>query len=197
VLKTAKGVDQEKKPEEPQSYFPEDHEGVNYIYGGPNLYELRRKQKLTTREVMAVSPTTPEYLKWFKVPIPFDYSEHLDFVPKLRRYPLIVSPIIKDGKLNQVLVDGGSSLNILFLLTFDQMGLSRSILRPSQAPFHGIVPGAAATPIGQISLPITFGTRENFHLETIQFEVANFETACNAFLGWLAHSKFMAILQYA
>jgi hypothetical protein len=32
------------------------------------------------------------------------------------------------------------------------------LLCPSQAPFHGIVPGAAATPISQISLPITFGT---------------------------------------
>jgi hypothetical protein len=26
-------------------------------------------------------------------------------------------------------------MNILFLKTFDQMGLSRSLLRPSQAPF--------------------------------------------------------------
>jgi hypothetical protein len=32
--------------------------------------------------------------------------------------------------------------------TFDQMGLSRTMLCPSQAPSHGIVPGVAETPIG-------------------------------------------------
>jgi hypothetical protein len=96
---------------------------------------------------MAVSPTTLEYLKWSKVPITFDRSDHPDFVPKLGQYPLIVLPIVKDVKLNRVLVDGGSSLNILFLKTFDQMGLSRSLLCPSRAPFHGIIPSVAATPI--------------------------------------------------
>jgi hypothetical protein len=88
-------------------------------------------------------------------------------------------------------------LNILFRKTFDQMGLSRSMPRPSQAPFHGIVPGAAATLVGQISLPVTFETRENFRTENIQFEVVDFETAYNAFLGWPALSKFMAILHYS
>jgi hypothetical protein len=43
VLKTTKGVDQEKKPEEPKGDFPENHKVVNYIYGGPESYESRRK----------------------------------------------------------------------------------------------------------------------------------------------------------
>jgi hypothetical protein len=111
----AKGVDQEKKPEQPKGNFLEAHKKVNYIYGGPESYESRRKQKLTAREVMAVLPATPEYLKWSKVPITFNCSDYLDFVPKPGKYPLIVSPIIKDVNLNRVLVDGGSSLNILFL----------------------------------------------------------------------------------
>jgi hypothetical protein len=50
VLKTAKAADQEMKPEDPKGDFPE----VNYIFGGPYSYEPKRKQKLTTREVMAV-----------------------------------------------------------------------------------------------------------------------------------------------
>jgi hypothetical protein len=87
---------------------------------------------------MAVSLTTFEYLKWSEVPIAFDHSDHLDFVPKLGQYPLIVSPIVKHVKPNRVHVNGGSSLNILFLKTFDQMGLFRSLLCPSRAPFHGI-----------------------------------------------------------
>jgi hypothetical protein len=118
VLKTANGADQEKKPKEPKGDIPEVHNKVNYIYGGPESYESRRKQKLTARKVMAVSPATPEYLKWSEVPITFDRNDHPDIVPKSGRYPLIVSPIINDVKLNRVLVNGGISWN-----TFDQMEL--------------------------------------------------------------------------
>jgi hypothetical protein len=77
------------------------------------------------------------------------------------------------------------------------MGLSRSLLCPSRAPFHGIVPGAAASSVGQISLPVTFRTQENFCTETVQFEVTDFETTYNAFLGRSALSKFMVIPHYA
>jgi hypothetical protein len=115
----AKTSDQEKKPEDPKGDFPKAHKVVNYIFGGPNSYEPKRKQKLTTWEVMAVKPATPEYLRWYEVPITFDCGDHPDFIPKPRRYPLVVCPIVKDVKLNRVLVDGGSSLNLLFLKTFD------------------------------------------------------------------------------
>jgi hypothetical protein len=74
---------------------------------------------------MAVLPAIPEYLEWSEAHITFDCSDHPNFILKLRWYPLIVSPIVKDVKLNRVLVGGGGSLNILFLKTFDQMGLSR------------------------------------------------------------------------
>jgi hypothetical protein len=132
---------------------------------------------------LAVSLATLEHLKWSEVPITFDRSDHPDFVPNLGWYPFIVSPIIKDVKPNRVLVNGGISLNILFFKTFNQMGLSRYLLCPSRAPFHGILYGAAVTPVSQISLLKTFGTRENFHTETIQFEVTDFETMYYAFLG--------------
>jgi hypothetical protein len=118
-------------------------------------------------------------------------------VPKPGWYPLIVSSIVKDVKLNRVLIDGGSYLNILFLKTFDQMGLSRTMLCPSRTPFHSIVPDAAATPIGQITLPVTFGTRENFHTENLQFEITDFKTAYNVFWGRSKLSKFMVIPHYA
>jgi hypothetical protein len=148
-----KGLIKRKKPKDPKGDFPKSHKEVNYIYGGPESYEWRRKQKLTTWEVLMASPATSEYLKWPEVPITFDRSDHPDFVLKPGRYPLIVSPIINDVKLNWVLVHGGSSLNILFLKMFDQMWLSRSLLCPSQAPFHDIVPGVVATPLARSSFP--------------------------------------------
>jgi hypothetical protein len=179
----AKVADQEKKPKVPKGDFPEAHKEVNYIFGGPDSYESKRKQKLTAREVMAVEPAALQYLRWSEVPITIDRDNHLDFIPKPGRYPLVVYPIVKDVKLNRMLMYRGSSLNLLFLKTFDQMGLSRSLLCTSWVPFHGIVNGPTSMPVDQISLPVTFGTRENIQIETIQFEVADFETMYNAFLG--------------
>jgi hypothetical protein len=71
-----------------------------------------------------------------------------------------------------------------------------TLLHPSWAPFHGIVPGVAVTPIGEITLLVTFETLENFCMETMQFEITDFETAYNAFLGRSALFKFMAIPHY-
>jgi hypothetical protein len=189
-------ADQEKKPKDPKGDFPDFHKEVNYIFGGPDSYEPKRKQKPTAREVLAVGPTTPEYLKWSKVPITFDCGDHSDCIPKRGRYPLVVLPIVKDVKLNRVMVDGGSSLSLLFFKTFDQMGLSRSLLCTSRVPFHGIVPGIATTSISQIYLPVTFRTWENIQTENIQFEVADFETVYNAFIGRPTLTKFMAIPYY-
>jgi hypothetical protein len=59
VLKTANKADQEKKPKKQKGNFPKAHKEVNYIYVGPDSYESRRKQKLTAREVLTVSPATP------------------------------------------------------------------------------------------------------------------------------------------
>jgi hypothetical protein len=43
VLKTARKIDQEKKPEDSNGDFPEAHKEVNYIYGGADSFEPRRK----------------------------------------------------------------------------------------------------------------------------------------------------------
>jgi hypothetical protein len=69
VLKTAKVGDQEKMPEDPKGNFPEAHKGVNYVFGGPDSYEPKRKQKLTAREVMAVKPPPPSTLDGSKSPL--------------------------------------------------------------------------------------------------------------------------------
>jgi hypothetical protein len=193
----AKPADHEKKLKDPKGDFLEAHKEVNYIFGGPDSYEPKRKQKLTTQDVFAVGPATAEFLRWSEVPITFDRGDHMDFISMLGRYPLVVYPIVKDVKLNRLMVDGGSSLNLLFLNTFDQMRLSRSLLHPSWVPFHGIVLGTTAAPIGQISLSITFRTWENIKTENIQFKVADFETTYNAFLGRPTLTMFMAIPHYA
>jgi hypothetical protein len=55
--------------------------------------------------------------------------------------------VVAGSKLNKVLIDGGSGLNVLFTKTLKKMKLDIThMLTKSNAPFYGIVPGNAAIP---------------------------------------------------
>jgi hypothetical protein len=50
--------------------------------------------------------------------------------------------------LTKVLTDGGSGLNIMYVETLDAMGIDRSRIQQTGAPFHGIMPGKQTKPLG-------------------------------------------------
>ena len=60
----------------------------------------------------------------------------------------MVDPIIGMKQLTKVLMDGGSGLNIMYAETLDAMGIDRAHVRPTEVPFHGIMPGKQAVPLG-------------------------------------------------
>jgi hypothetical protein len=105
---------------------------------------------------------------------------------------------VAGSRLNKVLIDGGSGLNVLFTKTLEKMKLDIShMLTKSTSPFYGIIPGNVAIPLGSVVLPVTYGeTRDNYRTEYIKFEVADFETSYHAILGRPAITKFMAVLHY-
>ena len=60
-----------------------------------------------------------------------------------------------------------------------------------------MVPGRASKLLGEITLPVQFGTASNYRVEHINFYVADFNTAYHAILGQPALAKFMAVPHYA
>jgi hypothetical protein len=99
--------------------------------------------------------------------------------------------------VTKVLIDGGARLNIIFSETLRKMGLDfAGLITPIGVPFYGIVPSKATMPLGQITLPVTFGTSTNYRTEFIQFKDADFETSYHAILEKPALAKFMAIPHY-
>jgi hypothetical protein len=137
----------------PGAMFPSEDGAVHMIFGGSPARPSRRRQKLIRREVMSTDVATPSYLKWLDVLITFDRKDHPDIVPQPGSYPLVVAHLFKSRRIHKVLMDGGSGINVLYASTLDEMGIPRSALRPSTAPFHGVVPGIEALPLGQIDLP--------------------------------------------
>jgi hypothetical protein len=167
------------------------------IYGGPCTQMTRRERKAERREVFALRPATPRFLDWSDAPITFDRDDHPVHVTNPGAYPLVVDPIILNARFTKVLMDGGSSLNIIYLDTLKLLGLTRAHLQPSTGGFHGVVPGKKALTIGRIDLPVVFGTRSNFRREVLTFDVPSFEGTYHAILGRPCYTKFMAIPNYA
>jgi hypothetical protein len=75
--------------------------------------------------------------------------------------PLITAPVIANMRLHHVLIDGGVGLNVISHAAFKQLQIPGSRLGLSR-PFSGVGP-QPVYPLGSISLPVTFGTEENFH----------------------------------
>jgi len=115
--------------------------------------------------------------------ISFSREDHPDYILNLGQYPLVVDPIIGNTRFSKVLMDGGSSLNILYAHSLELMGVDLDKLHPSMSPFHGIVSGKRVQPLGQIDLPVCFGTPSNFRKEVLTFEVVGFHRAYHAILG--------------
>jgi hypothetical protein len=114
--------------------------------------------------------------------ITFDKEDHPDCVPHPGRYPLMVNPIMGTKRLTKVLMDGVSDLNILYASTLDRMGIPRSNLRPSKAPFYGIISGKEAMLLRRIRLNVTFRRPDNFCKEPLTFEVIDFPSVYHALL---------------
>jgi hypothetical protein len=138
----------------------------------------------------------PVYLDWSDKPITFDQGDHPDCVPSPGKYPLVVDPVIGDTRLTKVLMDGGNSLNIIYAETLGLLEIDLSTIRAGAAPFHGIIPGKRVLPLGQLDLPVCFGTPSNFRKETLTFEVVGFRGSYHAVLGRPCYAKFMAVPNY-
>jgi hypothetical protein len=79
--------------------------------------------------------------------------------------PLVTTPTIANIKLHHVLIDGGASLNVISYAAFKQLQIPKSKLDPSR-PFSRVGPHPIY-PVGTISLPVMFGTEENFRTENV------------------------------
>ena len=69
---------------------------------------------------------------------------------------LVVSLRVGDYNVHRMLVDNGSLTDILYYPAFQQMGISRARLTPTNAPLVGFG-GTKVLPLGAITLSVTIG----------------------------------------
>jgi hypothetical protein len=171
-------------------------ENVFLIFRGPTVDMFNSQCKRQWHEVLAAEKAPPSFLDWSEDTITFSREDHPNLIPNPGQYPLVVDPVIGNARFSKVLMDRGSSLNILDAHTLRLLGIGLDQLRPSTTPFHGVAPGKRVQPLGQIDLPVWLDTADNFRKETLTFKVVGFRGAYHAILGRLCYAKFVAVPNY-
>lgn len=106
--------------------FPEFDLHVTHIFGGSTTYSSKRDYKKVEREICSTSQGATAKVKWSQQKIEFSEMGHPTTTTIPGRYPIVVEPTIQNIKVARVLIDGGSSINLLFAGTLDAMGIPRS-----------------------------------------------------------------------
>lgn len=103
--------------------------------------------------------------------------------------PLVVSAEIAGFEVRRILVDGGSSADVIFAETYAKMGLALS-----QAPtsLHGFK-GEAVHVLGQVHMTVAFGTQENKREEEILFDVVDIPYNYNAIFKAISHHNYLKL----
>jgi hypothetical protein len=158
-ISTKKGKDKEEVGgDKPEAQGYQDPKNVaNVIFSG---CPTKHAQKLTLHEILSVKPAMQRTLRNSELPISFTREDQWTSFSELGKFLLVLDPVVAGSQLTHVLIDSGNGLNLLSVSTLRKMGLNISkMLTPSKAPFYSIVLGNAATPIGSVTLPVTFRTK--------------------------------------
>jgi hypothetical protein len=167
------------------------------MYGGSWELTSHRNVKSLRRKVLSATPGVPKaapHQRWQSTTISFGASDCPENMAGAGILPLITAPVIANMRLHHVLIDGGAGLNIISHAAFKQLQILGSRLGPSR-PFSVVGP-QPVYPLGSIALPVTFGTKENFRTENVQFDVAEVNLPFNAIIGRPALYRFRAIAHY-
>ncbi|XP_059631003.1 uncharacterized protein LOC132273914 [Cornus florida] len=140
---------------------------INTIHGRPeeneqsgNFYKIQLKQAYKLRRIGEINTVDGK-------PNPAQVSFHkgdLIRVQHLYEDPMVVSLLVANYLVRQVLIDPSSSANVIIKWTFDQLKLAADQIRPTKSPLVGFN-GRRVEPTGVITLSVTTAKRslkENF-----------------------------------
>ena len=117
-------------------------------------HPLIGERKRALRDAYAIELIPPKFNQWAACPITFDRKDHPVSIRHAGSAALVLNPIIDGFHLTKVLMDGGSSLNLLYQDTVRKMGIDPSRIKPTTTTFKGAVPGIEAHCTGSITLEV-------------------------------------------
>jgi sRNA-binding regulator protein Hfq len=127
------------------------------------------------------------------VPLTFD-ARDVDLRSAPHIDAMVINCSVVGSDLHKVLVDNGSQADIIFLHAFDRMGISHSLLKPSDNhPLYGFG-GKGTFPVGKIELPLSFDAAPNARSEQVTFDIVDMVYPYNTIMGRGSINKFEAAI---
>ena len=106
---------------------------------------------------------------------------------------IVITLLITDYTTRRVLVDNGSSVDILYYPVFQQMRLGRDLLRLACSPLIGFG-GMKVQPIGTITLPVVVGSYPQQITKSVNFLVVDCSSSYNAIIGRPTLNSWKAVI---
>jgi len=121
----------------------------------------------------------------------FTKTDLQDVVPQ-DNDPMVISVVTVGRKVHRVLVDQGSSTNVIFWLTFNKLQLSPDQLRPYGGYLYGFT-GDQVEVQGHIELRTTFTDGTTSRTANIRYLVVSTPSTYNILLGRPTLNKIEAV----
>ncbi|CAL8991494.1 unnamed protein product [Prunus brigantina] len=160
---------------------PPGNRQINMISGGTPIADSSRR-------------SAKSYIRAARHPQVFSLTEERN--SKIRRLgwePITFSADISDFDVGRILIDTGSSVNVLFADAFDGLGIGHQSLNKEITPLLSFS-GDVVEPIGSIQLPLAIGSGQRRAFIYTHFLVVSCPTAYNAIIGRPALTRMKAIL---
>ena len=184
----SEGQDQVQPPP-PRQPTPAQHQlplgEIHVIYGGfaggeesssTNKAHLHSIRSGETLEIQVVSK-----LPRLDTTITFSDSD-MEGYQHPHDDPLVIRAVVANKTIHRVLVDNGSSVDIIFASAFDKMGIGREKLEPVNAYLRGFS-GERVIPLGLIQLVLTLEYPPCQATTTIRFLIVDAPSAYNMLLS--------------
>ena len=89
----------------------------------------RRSRRQQQQEVNAVASSTLEFMHWSEKPINWSRADHPEVMPSSGSYALVLGATFatdrRATRFSRLLIDGGSSINILYKDTMEKLGIKQ------------------------------------------------------------------------
>ncbi|RZR90581.1 hypothetical protein BHM03_00018496 [Ensete ventricosum] len=157
---------------------------IDFIFGGPASGDDSSARKAYARFEVGKRPVHDEDL-------------HVTFKSGGEEYPchddaLVISIHMANAYVKRVMINTGSSADILYFDTFQKLGLTDKDLVTLTSTLTGFT-GDFVSPLGATTIPVTFGGEPRSKTLMVSFMVVKLPSAYNAIIGRPTLNRLKAV----